>query len=113
MIYGFGIPLLSGILLSRYRNNLEDIAIRERYGFLFNGYKKRFYYWEVVSMYSKIVIIIIIVFMKSIGAITQSLIIFLFVIIFIVVNLIYMPYAYKILNVMEVLSLLTLMTTVY
>jgi len=51
--------------------------------------------------------------MKSIGAITQSLIIFLFIIVFIVVNLAYKPYAYKILNVMEIMSLLTLMTTVY
>jgi len=113
IIWGFGVPLFAGILLSRHKNNLEDIAIREKYGFLFNGYKKRFYYWEVVSMYGKIAIIAIIVFMNNIGAITQSLIIFLFIIVFIVLNLTYKPYAYKILNVMEVLSLLTLMTTVY
>lgn len=113
IIWGFGIPLFSWIVLSRHKNNLDETAIREKYGFLFNGYKKRFYYWESVNMYRKIAIIFISVFLIGSGTITQALVAFIFVIVFIVWNLRYMPYAYKTLNIMEVLSLITCMVTIY
>ena len=64
-------------------------------------------------MYRKIIIIVISVFMISAGTITQALVAFLFVIVFVVLNLLYMPYSYKTLNIMEILSLLACMITIY
>jgi hypothetical protein len=40
IIWGFGIPLFAWIILARNKNSLEEIEVRQKYGFLFNGYKK-------------------------------------------------------------------------
>lgn len=60
---------------------------KEKYGFLYNGYQKRFYYWEVVIMYRKILIIFIAVFISALGAITQALFVFILVIGFLIINM--------------------------
>lgn len=36
--------------------------VKEKYGFLYNGYRKRYYFWEVIIMYRKIMVIVIAVF---------------------------------------------------
>lgn len=54
IVWGFGIPLFAWILLGRNREDLDTIEIREKYGFLYNGYKKKYFYWESINMYRKI-----------------------------------------------------------
>lgn len=57
--------------MSRVRTRLTKMDVKELYGFLYNGYKKEFFYWEVVIMYRKILMIVIAVIIKSYGVITQ------------------------------------------
>jgi hypothetical protein len=33
--------------------------MKEQLGFLYNGYRKKFYYWEVIIMYRKIAMVFI------------------------------------------------------
>jgi hypothetical protein len=40
IIWGLGIPLFAFILLSRERNTLNKLETREKFGFLYRGYKK-------------------------------------------------------------------------
>ena len=64
-------------------------------------------------MYRKIWIIFIAVFLKFAGSITQALVVFFVLIIFLIVNLRYMPYSFHFLNNMELISIIAWMLTIY
>jgi hypothetical protein len=113
IVWGFGIPLFAWIILGRSKNDLDLVETREKYGFLYNGYKKTFYFWESVNMYRKISIIFISVFLKMAGVITQALVVFLVLILFLILNLKLQPFAFQALNDMEIMSIITTMLTIY
>ena len=55
----------------RNRKHLQRFDTKTKYGFLYNGYRPSAYYWELVIMYRKIVIIFIQVFLAQSGKIVQ------------------------------------------
>lgn len=63
IVWGLGIPLFAFMLLFKERKRLDTLLARQKFGFLFRGYKQRFYYWEIVIMYRKIFLIFIQVFL--------------------------------------------------
>ncbi|CDW71166.1 UNKNOWN [Stylonychia lemnae] len=75
-LLGFGIPSYGYLLMSSRRNELNLVEVKERYGFLYNGYKQHSYYWEIFIMYRKLLIIIIQVFLAQVGKIIQVMKIF-------------------------------------
>ena len=89
------------------------MEVKEKYGFLYNGYRKQYYYWEVIIMYRKIIIIFIAVFVSNFGYITQALLIFILVIVFLIINMKLKPFGQVALNDLETLSLTATMITVY
>lgn len=113
LIWGFGIPGFAWVILARNKQGLDLVDTREKYGFLYNGYKKNYYYWESINMFRKICIIFISVFLKLAGVITQALVVFLVLILFIILNIKLLPFAFKSLNDMELLSFITSMLTIY
>jgi hypothetical protein len=54
-----GIPIFAFILITRERNNLKDIQVREKFGFLYRGYRLKYYYWEIIIMFRKISLLIV------------------------------------------------------
>jgi len=44
VVWGLGIPFFAFTLLTRERETLDKLATKEKFGFLYNGYKKDFYY---------------------------------------------------------------------
>ena len=80
VVWGIGIPLFALLLLSRDKEKLDELATKEKFGFFFRGYKKHFYYWEIVIMYKKFAVIIISVFVSSIGVIAQALMLLILII---------------------------------
>ena len=58
------------ILLTRDKEHLKEVDVKEKLGFLYNGYKIDYYYWEVVIMYRKIFIIMVAIFLENLGTIT-------------------------------------------
>ena len=69
IIWGLGIPLFATLLIFRERKSLDSVTTREKYGFLFRGYKKKFFFWESMVMYRKIALIFISVFIGQYGLI--------------------------------------------
>lgn len=59
VVWGLGIPFFAYLLLRREKNKLDTLETKEKYGFLFRGFKKKYYYWEIVIMYRKISLIVI------------------------------------------------------
>lgn len=76
-VWGLGIPFFALILLTKIRKNLDAIESREKLGFLYRGYRKEFYYWEIIIMYRKIILIFISVFISTYGVMAQALIVFM------------------------------------
>ena len=45
MVWGLGIPCFAIIILSKEKDKLAEFTTMEKYGFLYRGYKKNFYFW--------------------------------------------------------------------
>lgn len=65
--WGVGIPIFALLLLIRERDRIDKLEIRQRFGFLFRGYKIRYYFWEIVIMFRKISLIVIQSFLVKYG----------------------------------------------
>ncbi|CDW91326.1 UNKNOWN [Stylonychia lemnae] len=113
IVWGLGIPFFALSILIKMRKKLENFQIKQKYGFLYRGYRKQYYYWEIVIMYRKIFIIFTVVFISNFGIIAQALIVFLFLIVFLLINLKKKPFNTIALNDLETLSLITQITTIY
>merc|ERR1711871_1109036 len=82
VLYTFGVPLLGvGILLRLkqnrrlYRSKKVDYEAHV-YKFLYGGYTRSHYYWEAVIMIRKVLLSIIYVLFKPLGAESQGLVAF-------------------------------------
>lgn len=69
LIWGIGIPATILIMMQRVAGDMETFEVKEKFGFLYNGYKRHNYFWEIVIMYRKIICIFVAVFLKKIGII--------------------------------------------
>ena len=69
--WGFGIPLFALILLIKDKDRIGTIEVRQRLGFLFNGYQLRYYFWEIIIILRKISLIIIQSFLVQYGVLVQ------------------------------------------
>ncbi|CDW89726.1 UNKNOWN [Stylonychia lemnae] len=113
IVWGLGIPFFGLALLLRSKKKLDQIITRQKLGFLFRGYKRKYYYWEIVIMYRKIFLIFIQVFLLQYGIITQAMIVLILLIGFMALNLTLRPFQTISLNDLETLSVITSLTTIY
>lgn len=58
LVYGLGTPAFLFILLFRVRKRLLHTDVRKRFGFLYNGFELRYYYFEAVYMIRKVVLLL-------------------------------------------------------
>lgn len=113
IVWGLGIPFFALILMYRERHQLTAITTKEKFGFLYNGYQQEMFYWEILIMYRKIALIFISVFMQSQGVITQAMLVFLLMILFLILNMRKKPFVSLTINDLETISLLTSAITIY
>lgn len=45
VIWGVGIPTLGLLLLIKNRKKLKEFITKKKYGFLYEGYQEKYYYW--------------------------------------------------------------------
>ena len=113
MLWSVGIPILSAYLLRRNRKNLEEPAVKEKFGFLYNGYASHSYYWEAFMSLRKVLIAFISIFLTAEGTMLQSLVLFILLIVSIFINFKVNPYQERKINRLEIVSLVALIVTVY
>ncbi len=58
------------VLLRRNQNAIDKLETKEKFGFLYKGFKTRYYFWEILVVYRKAAIAAIASTMASTGAIT-------------------------------------------
>ena len=80
ILWGLGIPLGVFVLMRKDYPMIHTQEVRQKFGFLFNGYKTHNYFWEIVIMYRKIACIFIAVFLKRVGIIVQALVLIILLI---------------------------------
>eukprot|EP00347_Sterkiella_histriomuscorum_P023840 403333206 len=113
LVWGVGIPMLSYMLINKEKHRLDSIDIKAKYGFLYRGYKRKYFYYESIVMYRKTIIIFVSVFMVSFGVIVQALVIFILLIAGLSKQLILKPYQTYALNYLELLSIFASGITIY
>ncbi|KAJ9468467.1 Teneurin-m, partial [Diplonema papillatum] len=64
-VYGFGIPLVGYFLLRIRRKQLHTKQVLGTLGFLYSGFRRRRYYWEMVIMIRKMVLVFTVVFLDD------------------------------------------------
>merc|ERR1719394_1246470 len=56
IVYGFGTPIILFVALYRKRNKLLTTEVRDAYGFLYNGFELKYWYFEPVYMFRKVAV---------------------------------------------------------
>lgn len=69
IVWGIGLPAIAIVMLRRHylRAELHEVRTLSVYGFLYNGYKMSHYYWEIIIMYRKVLIVFVNVFLGLIS----------------------------------------------
>ena len=112
-LWSVGIPIFSAFLLRRNRTRLEEAPVKEKFGFLYNGYARHSYYWETFMSVRKVVIAFISIFLTSEGTMLQSLVLFVLLLVSIFINFRVNPFYERKINRLEIVSLSALIITVY
>jgi hypothetical protein len=119
IFYVFGMPLF--VLYRLYKNRTEltktnfaaiNRNVVQRYHFLFKGYEPEFYYWEIVIMIRKVLLVCITVFF-SYDIQVQSLLATLLVVTSLCVHTLACPYITDEMDGLEMLSLFTSFCTYF
>lgn len=111
MLYAFGIPIFAGALLYRARDNLDDTRVVATLGFLQEGYRRDQFYWEVVIMARKLIVVCIAVFLEPWGAAVQTYVAMTNVFAFTALHAFYQPFRDRDLNLLELFALISAFLT--
>eukprot|EP00004_Rigifila_ramosa_P028594 TRINITY_DN974_c0_g1_i1.p1 TRINITY_DN974_c0_g1~~TRINITY_DN974_c0_g1_i1.p1 ORF type:complete len:2810 (-),score=593.72 TRINITY_DN974_c0_g1_i1:44-8227(-) len=65
LFYSVGIPVGGILLLYKYRFRLQEPAVASKLRFLFDGYADKRYYWEMIIMLRKLLLVLFVVFLRS------------------------------------------------
>ena len=115
VLFLFGIPfyLLIFLLYKRQKKQLTELHVLNTYGFIYQNYKDKFVYWEVIILFRKAMISAIIVFAYPLGANLQGVMVLGVLNLALAVHLIATPFKYRLLNVLEGCSLVVSIVTFY
>ncbi|CAG9324295.1 unnamed protein product [Blepharisma stoltei] len=111
-IWVIAVPALCLIKLVKNRNKLEDISVKLRFGFLFNGYNSKYYYWEFLILYWKVILIILSVFFSNLSTNIQALTVALMLAIFLHTQAKNHPYCETQINKVEIFSIASALITI-
>lgn len=78
IFWGLGIPAIIYWLMAKQERNLETDAAKIQFGFLYLGYKRDVYFWEIVIMYRKIIALMIAVLLTKAGVVVQASLLIVF-----------------------------------
>ena len=113
LIWAVGLPLFTFFTLQQNSSLLGNLAVKSKFGFLYNGFNRRSYYWEIVTLARKEVVAAISVFLIQRGTVTQSMLLLLTLLLFVLLTLRVAPYESPYLNKIELQSLLALSLTAF
>jgi hypothetical protein len=114
-LYIFAFPILGMLNLKRNIAKLgwQNDTITYRYSILMSGYRREFWFWELVVSSRKVLLVGIAVFMGNYGTETQFFCAVLVIVFSLALQVHYRPMANDLLNRVENYSLMVLFLTLY
>jgi hypothetical protein len=113
IVWGVGLPALCLAYLIRERHGLGLTTLRLRLGFLYNGYESQKFYWELVILYRKVIIIALTVFLGNISTYIQALSALLVILVAFALQSKHAPYIEPAMDQLELRGILVGGATVY
>lgn len=114
IIWGIAAPAIILGLLIKQKKQLSSPKVRDMLGFLYVGYdRSKLYFWEFVILYRKMAIAGCYVFLSTLSAATQALIVLTLLLISLGIQLKYEPFLYPKANSLEVRSILVSTLIIY
>jgi hypothetical protein len=80
------------------------MELRRKYGYIFGGYKRSLFLWELVIVFIKTVFVMITVFLKSVSSETQVLVGLLILIISMIFHVRFRPFSTSRVNMLQLYS---------
>lgn len=111
ILYAIGIPFLAFLLLFYRRRRLDHPKVRERYGFLFSGFRKPVFFWESVVMLRKVGLAAVSVFLAPWGVELQTYFALLIVAIATFLHARFWPYTKESVNRLDFAALIVAFLT--
>ena len=113
LLWGIVLPVILFRKLVMSSKTLDNQDTYSKFAFVYEGMKKRRYYWEFVILIRKTLIVIIFVFVNVISVQAQAFATFLVLLVFSALQIKFRPYCDKRLNRIELLSLITSLVMTY
>ena len=111
IIWSFGIPSILLLMLFKFKANLKKENYRVVFGYLYNGYLPKVFYWEIIIIYRKLIIISIQIFLETSSDLNKCTALCRVLVISLNLQLKVNPYSSSELNKMESFCLSTVATT--
>jgi len=113
VLWGVTAPLLALFYLRKSGKRLLEADTIAKYGFIYKGFRTKYYFWEIYILFRKILFISAAVFLNNINRTIQALVSFAIVLIAYRIHELHHPYVTKALNGLEVRSLAVALITIY
>lgn len=113
ILWGLGIPCILLVLLLKARKILAATESMIRYGYLYNGYNPKTFYWEIIIILRKMLIVSFNVFLLSRSSKLQVLPIMLALGVSLILQMKIKPFTIVVLNRLETASIITANVTLY
>ena len=105
-LWGIILPIIIFIILYKNKENLNQFDIRYRYSFIYRGYDNRSFYWELVVLIRKFLMISVLVFLDRISIPFQAISLLIIVLISLAIQNSKTPHKYSNINRIEQKSLM-------
>jgi len=113
IIWGLTAPLVAAFFMSQSKGELKNPVMVAKYGFIYKGFKNKYYYWEIYIVFRKIALISVAVFLYQINRVIQALVCFTLILMAYRLHELHRPYVTRALNALEVRSLAVGLVTIY
>eukprot|EP00357_Protocruzia_adherens_P004466 CAMPEP_0114979932 /NCGR_PEP_ID=MMETSP0216-20121206/4664_1 /TAXON_ID=223996 /ORGANISM="Protocruzia adherens, Strain Boccale" /LENGTH=304 /DNA_ID=CAMNT_0002341349 /DNA_START=46 /DNA_END=956 /DNA_ORIENTATION=- len=113
VVWGLAAPLIAAWFMQRSKHELKNPEMVAKYGFIYKGFRPRYYFWEIYIVFRKIALISVAVFLYNINRVVQALICFALILAAYRLHELYRPYVTRALNNLEVRSLAVALVTIY
>ena len=108
-----GLPLGTGLMLREKAAQLANSGVKPQLGFLYAGFTRRTYFWEVLSMARKEAVAALSTFLVPYGTTVQALLLLALLLMSLLLQLRLRPYETPLLNSLETASLAALLVSVF
>jgi len=114
LLYSLGFPVFMALVLRMNRNNLwVDHKIELQYGFLYDSYHIKFYYWESVFLLEKFALVVCVSMLATFSQPLQVLVAMAVITLAAVLQITFQPFCCKMLDTLQRASFHTLQITLF